>query len=103
MGRRPSICTAGNEPAGPLVRCASDGRARLGWPSEVEPLAVVGAELPQQFDGGLVFDPLGDCGLAEAAGYLDDGLDGEAIDRVGREVLDELALDLSESHLRCLR
>src|SRR5579863_806465 len=68
-------------------------RQRLG---EVKALRVIDADAPELIEHRLALDALGDGGDAERAADLADGLDHAAVDRIGGDVIDELAVDLEK-------
>src|SRR5581483_10882797 len=70
--------------------------------AEVEPLAVVDADVLQELDRRIVADELGDRPAAQAARDVHDRTHDQLVGGVGDEVGDELAVDLQVVELEVL-
>ena len=80
-----------------------DGLVEWSRSGDVVALGQVDAEPAEQFEGLGVFDALGDGLQLEAACERDDGLNDVGAGRVGREVANELDVDLEVVERECLR
>jgi hypothetical protein len=68
-----------------------------GWPSDVEALDVINAELSKEVERCLILDALTDCLETEACAEADNRLDHVAARRIRLRIAHELGVDLDST------